>query len=79
MEISFIIFSRVCSYYDSVALGKPRPKKNCDGLRVFCALSPIEQDFTAKRLQIFIASALCGTGVSPVFHGPSTGETPVLQ
>ena len=22
--------------------------------------------------------ALCGTGVSPVFHGPSTGETPVL-
>jgi len=25
------------------------------------------------------ASALCGTGVSPVFHDPSTGETPVLQ
>ena len=24
-----------------------------------------------------MASALRGTGVSPVFHGPSTGETPV--
>jgi len=25
------------------------------------------------------ASALCGTGVSPEFHDPTTGETPVLQ